>query len=208
MPFINGEFYINPAYGYAIENARLSEASRSEDVARQGQDSGQGENGHWVTINGQHVLVDESRGTKNSYRAQQHELKKKRDLPRGALPASGQASIYADSFRGKKTANGETFDQNEYTAALLPRARWHAVPLGTRVELTHDGNRVVVEVNDRGAGDNNPRSARVLDLSRAAAAELTGRGVNDDADAKAIGIIRLDKIRVVPKYTPLGPVAH
>jgi rare lipoprotein A len=122
------------------------------------------------------------------------------------LPASGQASIYADSFEGKETANHETFRQDGYTAALLPRDRWHAVPLGTRVELTHGDNHVVVEINDRGAGDRKPQSTRALDLSRAAGSALTGQHINDDKDAKRLGLIKLDKIRVVPADTPLGPV--
>jgi rare lipoprotein A len=111
-------------------------------------------------------------------------------------------------FDGKKTANGERFDQNGYTAALLPRTRWHAVRLGTRVELTHDANSVVVELNDRGTGDKDPESQRTLDLSHAAASALTGRDINDDEDAKKVGLIRLDKIKVVPPDTPLGPVKH
>jgi len=45
MPFINGKFYMNPAYGRAIENARANEST----------DKDQG--GHWVTIDGRHVLI-------------------------------------------------------------------------------------------------------------------------------------------------------
>lgn len=208
MPLVNGKFYTNPAYGLALENARLSENTRRQNAPRESQASGQDEGGRWVTINGQHILINESRQTQNPDRAQEHKFAKGHDLPRRVLPSSGQASIYADSFDGKKTANGGTFDQIGYTAALLPRARWHAVRLGTGLELTHNGSRVVVEVNDRGAGDNNPRSSRVLDLSRAAASELTGRDVNDEEEARAVGIISLDKIRVVPKNTPLGPVTR
>src|ERR1700735_320079 len=40
MPFINGQSYMNPAYGHAIENARANEST----------DKDQG--GHWVTIDG------------------------------------------------------------------------------------------------------------------------------------------------------------
>jgi hypothetical protein len=82
------------------------------------------------------------------------------------------------------------------------------VRLGTRVEVEHDGKSVVVEINDRGAGDNNPESTRVLDLSRAAASALTGRDIRDDDDAYKVGIVKLDKIKVVPADTPLGPVQH
>lgn len=47
MPFINGRFYINPAYGRALE------APRSADAASQ-------RNSHWVTIDERHVLIHES----------------------------------------------------------------------------------------------------------------------------------------------------
>lgn len=70
--------------------------------------------------------------------------------------------------------------------------------LGTRVEVEHDGKSVIVEINDRGAGDSNPESTRALDLSHAAASALTGRDIKDDDDAKKVGIIRLDKIKIVP----------
>lgn len=67
---------------------------------------------------------------------------------------------------------------------------------------------MVVEINDRGAGDRNPESTRTLDLSRKAASALTGQPINNDQDAKRVGLIRLDKIQVVPANTPLGPVRH
>lgn len=191
MPFINGRFYANPAHGRAIEAPRTADAASQHSGPGQQDDSA-----HWVTIDNHPVLIHEAQA-RPGYRG--HAGTK-------PLPGSGQASIYADSFEGKQTANQETFHQNGYTAALLPRARWHSLPLGTRVELTHDGNRVVVEVNDRGAGDKDPHSTRTLDLSRAAASALLGQKVNNDLDSRKVGLIKLDKIRVVPADTPLGPV--
>ncbi len=182
---------MNPVYGRAVEAARAA-----EDASQHGGPNQQDEGDHWVTIDGRHVLILDT----------QAELKYHRHAKAQPLPASGQASIYADSFDGRKTANGEAFRQGGYTAALLPRSRWQAVPLGTRVELTHEGKQVVVEINDRGAGDRNPQSTRTLDLSRAAASALTGQDIHDDLDAKKVGLIKLDKIRVVPADTPLGPV--
>jgi rare lipoprotein A len=164
-----------------------------------------------VTIAGRHVLIRGARPEPSA--ASQHQGHKP-EAPHPAraksktLPASGLASIYADLFVGRKTASGEVFDQNGYTAALLPRSRWHAVRLGTHVELTSHANRVVVEINDRGVGDKNPYSTRALDLSRAAASALTGQDISNDDDAKKIGLIRLDKIRIVSADTPLGPVRH
>lgn len=76
----------------------------------------------------------------------------------------GPASWYGNPFHGRKTANGETYNMNEMTAAHKE------LPLGTRVEVTNlsNGRKVVVRINDRGPFHGN----RVLDLSRAAAQEL------------------------------------
>jgi hypothetical protein len=55
VPFINGKFYMNPAYGRAIEAARAREGNSSQ-AHRQQEVSG----GHWVTMNGRHVLIQET----------------------------------------------------------------------------------------------------------------------------------------------------
>ncbi len=76
----------------------------------------------------------------------------------------GNASYYADKFHGRKTANGETYDMYEMTAAH-PRSRFN-----TKMKVTNLNNNktVVVRINDRG-----PYSGgRIIDLSKAAAKEL------------------------------------
>lgn len=76
----------------------------------------------------------------------------------------GNASYYADKFHGRKTANGETYDMYEMTAAH-PRIRFN-----TKMKVTNLNNNktIVVRVNDRG-----PYSGgRIIDLSKAAAMEL------------------------------------
>jgi len=85
----------------------------------------------------------------NTY-AQQHE--------------SGYASFYADRFHGKKTASGEAYNKNGYTAAH------RTLPFGTTIKVTRvDNNKtVVVRINDRGPFV----KGRIIDLSRAAAREL------------------------------------
>ena len=77
---------------------------------------------------------------------------------------SGIASYYADKFHGRKTANGERFDQSALTAAHK------TLPLGTKVRVTRvkTGESVVVRINDRGPFV----KGRVIDLSRRAAREL------------------------------------
>jgi rare lipoprotein A len=86
----------------------------------------------------------------------------------------GKATYYSDSLAGNHTANGEVYDPARRTAASRD------LPFGTVLRVTRrdTGKQVVVRVNDRGPfGDDK----RILDLSRAAAAELEmlGRGVVD-----------------------------
>lgn len=85
----------------------------------------------------------------------------------------GTASWYGPRFHGKKTANGEVFNQNKLTAAH------RTLPLGTTVEVTNvtNGKSVEVKINDRGPYVN----GRVIDLSRAAALRL---GMKDAGVAK------------------------
>jgi len=84
----------------------------------------------------------------------------------GALPAVhvGMASWYGPGFNGRKTANGDTFDDKLLTAAH------RSLPLGSRVKVTHmdNGRSVEVEINDRGPYV----EGRVIDLSREAAKAL------------------------------------
>lgn len=77
---------------------------------------------------------------------------------------TGKASWYGPGFQGKRTASGETFDQDELTAGS------RTLPLGTVVEVTNLKNRkkVKVRINDRGPWVR----GRTIDLSRAAAARL------------------------------------
>lgn len=73
---------------------------------------------------------------------------------------SGMASYYGDEFHGRKTANGERFDQNKLTAAHKQ------LPFGTRVRVVNrqNGKSVVVRVNDRGPFV----KGRIIDLSSSA----------------------------------------
>jgi rare lipoprotein A len=77
----------------------------------------------------------------------------------------GEASYYADFFRGRKTANGERYDPSKLTAAN------RTLPFGTRVRITRvdTGRSVVVRVNDRGPFG---KRRRIFDLSKAAARKL------------------------------------
>ena len=77
----------------------------------------------------------------------------------------GMASWYGTKFHGRKTASGEIYDMEKFTAAH------RTLPLGTYVKVKRTdgkGESVVVKVNDRGPFVDN----RVIDLSRAAARQL------------------------------------
>lgn len=73
---------------------------------------------------------------------------------------SGMASYYGNEFSGRKTTNGERFDQAKLTAAH------RTLPFGTHVKVTNtqNGRSVVVRVNDRGPF----AKGRVIDLSSSA----------------------------------------
>jgi rare lipoprotein A len=77
---------------------------------------------------------------------------------------TGMASWYGPGFHGKRTANGEIYDQNDMTAAH------QTLPLGTRVAVTNlqNGRQVEVRINDRGPFVKD----RTIDLSYAAARTL------------------------------------
>ena len=75
--------------------------------------------------------------------------------------AEGMASWYGPGYDGKRTASGETFDQDALTAAHVSWA------FGTRVRVTFPttGRSVVVRINDRFPN----YKGRIIDLSRGAA---------------------------------------
>lgn len=83
---------------------------------------------------------------------------------RGSTIDSGVASWYGPNFHGKTTANGETYNQNELTAAH------RTLPFNTvvRVRNLDNGKSVVVRINDRGPYVDN----RVIDLSYEAAKRI------------------------------------
>ncbi|HET6245737.1 MAG: septal ring lytic transglycosylase RlpA family protein [Bacteroidetes bacterium] len=77
---------------------------------------------------------------------------------------NGVASFYHKKFEGRKTANGEIFSNENYTAAHKTLA------FGTVVRVTHLKNQKVVEVR---INDRLPlKSSRMIDLSIKAASDL------------------------------------
>ena len=86
----------------------------------------------------------------------------------------GTASWYGPRFHGRRTASGERYDQQAFTAAH------RTLPFGTlvRVRSLVNGREVDVRITDRGPyalgaeGRN-----RIIDVSRAAAVELDMMGL-------------------------------
>ena len=110
-----------------------------------------------------------------------------------AFEQEGLASWYGGKFQGRRTANGEVFDTNEFTAAHK------TLPFGTVVKVTslENGKSTAVRINDRGPFI----PGRIIDLSRAAAAAigLAGKGVAkvrievlspDSPEAAAVAVSR------------------
>ena len=87
--------------------------------------------------------------------------------------AEGDASYYADSLHGNKTASGEAYDKDGMTAAH------RTLPFGTRVKVTYlkTGKSVQVVINDRGPHV----GKRIIDVSGAAAQAL---GLTDDGEGR------------------------
>jgi rare lipoprotein A len=96
----------------------------------------------------------------------------------------GSASYYGDSFAGRSTASGASYEPEGFTAAH------RSLPFGSvlRVTRSDGGQSVYVTVTDR--GPYGPRG-RILDLSRAAAERL--------------GMLRAGVVKVKLEVVELGP---
>jgi rare lipoprotein A len=89
-------------------------------------------------------------------------------------------SWYGPGFHGRKTANGERFNQHAFTAAHK------TLPFGTKLKVTciATGKSAIVTVNDRGPFHGN----RALDLSKAAASAI---GLLD----RGVGKVKIDVLQ-------------
>jgi rare lipoprotein A len=102
----------------------------------------------------------------------------------------GKASWYGLRFQSKKTASGEPYDMNDYTAAH------RKLPLGSWVKVTNlrNSKSVFVRINDRGPVQKN----RIIDLSYGAA-KMLGMGHS------GIDPVRLDVIETPTVAQNMGP---
>lgn len=78
---------------------------------------------------------------------------------------TGQAAFYSDSFQGRRTYSGETFNNTDMVAAHP------TYPMGTIVRVINLANERAVEVRviDRGPSKKDQDNGLIIDLSRSAA---------------------------------------
>lgn len=112
---------------------------------------------------------------------------KKFDIQYTREQMDGISSWYGPDFHGKKTANGEIYNQNTYTVA-------HKIlPINTIIKITNLENKrsVIARVNDRGPYKKN----RILDCSKVIAKNL---GFLEKGTVK----VRLDIVKYPKSYNP------
>lgn len=102
----------------------------------------------------------------------------------------GIASFYHNKFHGRKTASGEIFNNNAYTAAHK------TLPINSYVLVTNlrNNHKVIVRINDRGPFS----KGRIIDLSRAAAKEIGLLGAGT-------GKVRIESLHVNSQGKISGP---
>jgi rare lipoprotein A len=108
---------------------------------------------------------------------------------------TGIASWYGPGFHGKRTANGETYDQNALTAAHK------TLPMPSIVQVTNldNGRSIKVTVNDRG-----PYAyGRVIDMSRRGAQLL---GFHRKGTARVRVTVLADESRMLAQQIKSGAV--
>lgn len=98
---------------------------------------------------------------------------------------TGYCSYYADKFNGRRTASGEKYNKNLFTAAH------RTLPFNTVVMVTNLRNQkqVLVKINDRGP----QKRSRILDISKAAAIEL-------DIIHSGVEKVKIEIVDVPPSY--------
>ncbi len=120
MPFINGKFYSNPAYGRALEEARQADAS-AESQGQHHQTAGE----HWVTIDHQHVLIHESDGP--------HSVRVRSEIERKVEEGYGETAGLLPAR--KPRARGSVYDRNTWdsdSARSLQQARTNIMDISIR----------------------------------------------------------------------------
>jgi len=109
-------------------------------------------------------LVKSEKGNSTVISSNESKIETFNNLPNSVESVTGVASFYSDAFDGKKTANGETYNMLELTAAH------RTYPFNTMIRVINLANNksVIVRINDRGPVPED----RIIDLSLGAAIQL------------------------------------
>ncbi|MFZ1519738.1 MAG: septal ring lytic transglycosylase RlpA family protein [Ignavibacteriaceae bacterium] len=126
--------------------------------------------------------------TENAVSVEEETITADRSLVEFVDKGSMKASWYGPGFHGRKTANGEVYDQMSFTAAHK------SLKFGTLLKITNLKNNksVVIRINDRGPYVH----GRDLDLSKAAALEL-------GMVRKGVAKIKVEEIKIAGLDNPL-----
>jgi len=125
MPFVNGRFYMSPAYGRAVEQARAAEATTNQHGPQH-----QDQNAHWVTIDGNHVLMRETQAGRAQHRARERKSLSSKGLNFIKRQEGYSDKVYEDTAGnptigyGHLIRDGENFDKGiteGEASALLAR---------------------------------------------------------------------------------------
>lgn len=123
-------------------------------------------------------------GGSNAFAQKKEESNQKitKQLKKSTKTLYGQASFYSAKFEGRKTATGQKFSHNKFTAAC------NSLPLGTYIKVTNlrNGKTIVVQTNDR----LHKNTKRLIDLTMAGAKKL---------DFVEAGLTRV-KVEVLGRY--------
>jgi rare lipoprotein A len=117
---------------------------------------------------------------------------------------TGIASWYGPGFNGRRTANGERYDQRKLTAAhrTLP------MPSMVRVTNLENGRQIKLRVNDRGPFapgriiDVSERAAELLDFKAAGTAKVRVEIVEGDSRRLAAAALNDEASATAPKAAP------
>jgi hypothetical protein len=157
MPFINGKFYMNPAYGRALEAARARDET-SGPADRQREDPGV----HWVTIDGRHVLIQETQAGRVRY----DKPRNKREAKLANIVYNETASLRADpgAKPGDDGSAEALHDAREGIAEIAKRAIDSGYP-------EYVAPPELSEKNSGAVSGGNPDAIRAYNDSPAAARE-------------------------------------
>jgi len=174
MPFIDGRFYMNPAYGRAVERVRA--ASDQHELDHQHADA------HWVTIDHRHVLIHETQSGRTP-----HGNESQPD-PHGRIqfPSSESERRLAVIVFNETGGLTPSAKSGIGSAANLHDARVAAAEAANRAVKSGHANRVAPdELNTglwQGLHDQNPAAVSAWNDSLSAArTALAGSNATEDA---------------------------